>query len=80
MKISGADTSQDVSCAIQPPVNCIGIQGADMGGAPSELCTEGTDSDIHSEIDESELGEFLLDTFDGMESHGNLLAQIEMPV
>jgi hypothetical protein len=78
VKISGDGTSQDTSYCNPPPDTCIGTP-EDHGGAPYELCTEVSNSDTHSDIDESELGEFLLDTFDAMESQGNLLAQLELP-
>lgn len=79
MKISGDGTSEDTSHCNPPAVTCIGTP-EDYNGAPHELCTEVSNSDTHSDIDESELGEFLLDTFDAMEAQGNLLAQLEMPI
>jgi len=79
VKISGDGTSEDTSHCNPPTVTCIGTP-EDYNGAPHELCTEVSNSDTHSDIDESELGEFLLDTFDAMEAQGNLLAQLEMPI
>lgn len=82
MKISGADTSPDNADAIQPPVACMAVPGYEVGESNLELCAQisNSDSDVHSDFDESELGEFLLDTFDAMEAQGSPLVQMEMPV
>lgn len=46
-----------------------------------DLCTEVSNSETQSDIDdETDLGAFLLDTFEAMEAQGNYLAQIEIPI
>ena len=80
VKISGVGTSQDDDSqdVVNPfSTTCVGEAS---GGAALELCTQvSNSSDTSSEIEESELGEFLLDTFHAMEASGNLLAHLEMP-
>ena len=66
MKISGASTSQDppfVVSASTTFINC-----GTVSDAGSEVNSHENNSDANSEIDESELGEFLMDTFDAMDA------------
>ena len=76
MKISGACTSQENSLSHPGTVSCIGAGQLDLE-SPLEFSTEETNTGNYLEIDESELGEFLLDTFDAMEAHGSLAIEID---
>eukprot|EP00428_Durinskia_dybowskii_P016146 CAMPEP_0170219506 /NCGR_PEP_ID=MMETSP0116_2-20130129/9434_1 /TAXON_ID=400756 /ORGANISM="Durinskia baltica, Strain CSIRO CS-38" /LENGTH=61 /DNA_ID=CAMNT_0010470171 /DNA_START=400 /DNA_END=585 /DNA_ORIENTATION=- len=55
---------------------CIGSEQLDP--APLEFPSGDANTGNHLEIDESELGEFLLDTFDAMEAHGSLATDSEI--
>lgn len=75
MKIPGAGTSQDPSIVGSAPMTFMN------SGMVSDASSEGN-SDVHSadaEIDESELGEFLMDTFDSMEASA-LIDVPRMPI
>jgi hypothetical protein len=59
---------------IPPPSTCsessAAYSSAEASVVSSENSTEYTDSDTRSDIDESELGEFLMDTFEGLDAFG----------
>ena len=76
MKISGACASQEDSLSHPSTVTCIGA-GQLALEAPLEFSTEETNTGNDLDIDESELGEFLLDTFDAMEAHDSLAIEID---
>lgn len=67
MKISGAGTSQDASIVGSAPISFMNCGTVSDVGSEGNSDVNGADS--HSEIDESELGEFLMATFDGMEAN-----------
>lgn len=65
MKISGAGTSQDFSRPVSVPSPC--PSEVVSRGVPSDilsLVSNSEESDTLSDIDESDLGEFLLETFE----------------
>jgi hypothetical protein len=71
VKISGAGTSQDTSNFVPPPSACSSCSATDSSqasGVVSEISSENTISDTRSDIDESELGDFLMDTFEGIDA------------
>jgi hypothetical protein len=71
VKISGAGTSQDTSHFVPPPSaysSCSATDSSQASGIVSEISCENTISDTLSDIDESELGEFLMDTFEGIDA------------
>lgn len=76
MKISGACTSQEYSLSHPNTATCIGPGQEDLE-VPLDVSPEEENIGNHFEIDESELGEFLLDTFDAMEAHGGLVTGID---
>lgn len=82
VKISGDGISDDSSEPLPLTTACIGGSTTDIeqDGISLELCTEVSNSETHSNIDETDLGDFLLDTFETMEAQGGLLAQLEMAV
>jgi hypothetical protein len=73
VKISGAGISLDPSHMIPPPSTCSDCSAtypSEASVVSSENSTKYTDSDTRSDIDESELGEFLMDTFEGLDTFG----------
>lgn len=76
MKISGACISQEHSLSHPGTVTCIGAGQLGLE-APLEFPTGETNPGNDLEIDDSELGEFLLDAFDAMEAHGSLATEID---
>lgn len=76
MKISGADTFNDNSHALPQTVTASDYQNMDHS-LSAEIAAEGNVSDIDSDIDDSDLGEFLLDAFDSMEGQVNAFEQLE---
>lgn len=79
MKIPGACTSQEHSLAQPSTVACIGTEQLGLE-TPFEFSSDEPNSGHHLEIDESELGQFLLDTFDAMEAHDSLATEIDTPM
>ena len=82
MKISGDGISDESSAPLPLTAAFLGIPSSDSVQieANFELCTEVSNSETHSDIDENDLGAFLMDTFEAMEAQGNLLAELEIPV
>jgi hypothetical protein len=76
VKISGACASQEYSLSHPTTVTCIGTGQLDLE-ATLGFPTVETPTDSHLEVDESELSEFLLDTFDSMEGHGSSMTEID---
>lgn len=76
MKISGACASKECSPIHPITVTCTGTGQSDHT-TPLDFMTEDTNTESHFEIDESELGEFLLDTFEAMEAHCSLVTEID---
>jgi len=82
VKISGDGISDGSSAPFQVTAAFFGIPNSEAVEieANFELCTEVSNSETHSDIDETDLGAFLMDTFEAMEAQGNLLAELEIPV
>jgi hypothetical protein len=82
VKISGDGISDGLSAPLPLTAAYFSTQNSDNAQmeANLDLCTEVSNSDTSSEIDETDLGAFLMDTFEAMEAQGSLLTQLEMPV
>lgn len=82
MKISGDGISDGSSAPLPLTAAFLGIPNSETVQleANFELCTEVSNSETQSDIDETDLGAFLMDTFEAMEAQGSLLAELEIPV
>lgn len=69
MKISDADTSNDSSHHVSPPTSSIAFPAfpSEASVISSENSTDSVEPIAPLELDESELGEFLMDTFEGLD-------------
>lgn len=82
MKISGDGISEGSSTTRPHTVAYFGLSNSCIAQmeANLEICTEVSNSENHSDVDEFDLGDFLMETFEGMEAQGNLLSHVDVPV